>query len=172
MTPPVPVLLLDVDGVVNCFPIWSGAEKKQPENVWGGEFETFEAKGYTICFAPKAVGALLEIHTAGLAEIRWLTTWAHHANELLCKEFGFPEFEVVAGPDYESRGWWKWPHAVRVREEVGAIIWADDDLGSDRDALSWARMTSNVLPIIPDSHTGLTPAHFDEIRDFCESVTP
>lgn len=171
MVNPTPTpLLLDVDGVLNAFPIWSGHRPFPPAttgpNTWP-EYKIVTVDGFNICYAPALCEALLDIHTTGLAEVRWLTTWAHKANELLCEHFEFPNFDVVAGPDYDAPHWWKLPHAQKALAEAGRLVWCDDDIYADRDAQAWARSTENVLAIIPDHYVGLTPMNIADIREFC-----
>lgn len=160
------LFLLDVDGVINAVPIWDPREPR--ECPWPGGWDEFTAARYHITFAPDLTERLLRIHESGLAEVRWLTTWGQEANVHLAERFGFPHFEVVGEPPRMvlGREWWKLPLAQGVTMDADKTVWADDDLARSRTAQAWADKQANILTLVPDPYTGLTPDDLDKAERF------
>ncbi len=164
-----PILLLDVDGVVN-------ALQAQPPDGWMRR--TF--RGYAICWDPTVTARLREWHDAGRVEIQWLTTWAHAADALLAGPMGLPRGLVThSEPDAvptgfgtrreEQSGWWKLPFAREVAEAAPGrrIVWIDDDLGAyDPATVAWLAANPQVLAVAPDLVVGLTHAELDAIEEW------
>src|SRR5215210_3524238 len=75
----VPILLLDVDGVLNA------ACPELPEGWRRGVF-----KGFELSWDPTITARLREMHDAGRVEIQWLTTWTTDADRLLAEPMGLP----------------------------------------------------------------------------------
>src|SRR3954447_9533424 len=103
----VPILLLDVDGVLNA------AWVDLPEGWARGTFN-----GFVLTWDPTVTARLRELHDSGRVEIQWLTTWARHADELLAEPMGLPrglkthvEEGAVPrgflGPLGGASAWWK-----------------------------------------------------------------
>jgi hypothetical protein len=162
------VILLDVDGVLNSVPVW-GEQGESTECPWLGGWQTFRAEfhgnEYDIMFAEDLTRELLDIHESGLAEVKWLTTWGQGANVHLAERLGFPHFDVVAEPSFDSE-WWKFPAAKAVADLTDLVVWADDDIALDPTALEWANSQEHVLPLIPEPYVGLTPSDIEEARAF------
>lgn len=163
LPPGVPIWLLDVDGVLNavCHP-------GRPPGTWDRwQSGTAVAAGerFMITFAPQLMAGIRELHDSGAVEIRWLTTWAHDANDGLRELLDLPAFPVAGEPEYAG-AWWKLPCAERAAEENRPLIWTDDDLDYSGTARRWAADTG-ILAIAPDPSAGLTPADLDTIRTFC-----
>lgn len=158
---PVPIWLLDVDGVINCL--------DHTSSDWP-TYTQIVARGYTIHYAPALVAQIAELHHSGKVEVWWLTTWRNHANIHLAEAFGLPQLQVAnTNPEYSVRDrWWKLPVAQRVVRQTGRrIIWTDDDLQIDPEALQWvAYRKGQVLGISPNPDHGLTPAHLQRIHDW------
>src|SRR3712207_9363265 len=74
-----PILLLDVDGVLNA------ARVDLPA---GWERGTFN--GYVLTWDPTITARLRELHVSGRVEIQWLTTWTADADRLLAEPMGLP----------------------------------------------------------------------------------
>jgi hypothetical protein len=185
-----PILLLDVDGVLNALPY-----TQSDLAVWGDwQHGNAVAEGsrWPITWSPSVVTALREWHEAGQAEVRWLTTWGHDANSELRLLLGLPELVVAgtyrdagaptaqaeageahasvapAAPDPLSGAWWKYDVVARlVREEAGRrFIWVDDDLHRFDDVFfRWATEQPMITPIAPDPRSGLSQADLAAIAD-------
>src|SRR3954452_2646480 len=138
-TTDVPILLLDVDGVLNA------ARLHLPDGWQRGTFN-----GFVLSWDPTVTARLRELHESGRVEIQWLSTWTENADELLAEPMGLPRgLRVHARPGVESTGfggqlrggsgWWKLGAAMAVAEEEPGrrIVWIDDDLASRRTT-SWS----------------------------------
>src|SRR3954462_7884189 len=74
-----PILLLDVDGVLNAAK-WELAEGWQRGNF----------RGFQLSWDPTVTARLRELHQSGRVEIQWLTTWTTNADRLLAEPMGLP----------------------------------------------------------------------------------
>ncbi|WP_088317347.1 HAD domain-containing protein [Kineosporia sp. R_H_3] len=87
-----PLWFLDVDGVVN-------AISAQPDpavwNDWSTGRATVDGRPWTIRFSPTVTSTVARLHTEGLAEVCWLTTWGHAVNDDLRVVLGLPELPVA-----------------------------------------------------------------------------
>ena len=180
----IPVMLLDVDGVINAI------TKKPPTFAWPrGAWRTGKAiahgEPWPITWSTRVINFLTGVHEEGRAEIRWHTTWQHDAQNL-ADLVGLPKFPVAEAPEVPRDnvpngeliaarmrdglpGWWKYGAARRVViEEQRPLIWVDDDITREltrrtRDNLA---NIGQVRYISPDSTTGLIPRHLSEIDAF------
>src|SRR4051812_21578233 len=101
-----PILLLDVDGVLNAMR-W--------ELPPGWEQGTFN--GYMLSWDPTITARLRSLHESGRVEIQWLTTWAEKPDGLLAEPLGLPRglrersggraATGFAGRLGGESGWWK-----------------------------------------------------------------
>ena len=167
MPAPPPILLLDVDGVLNA------ALLDLPEGWRRGTFN-----GFLLSWDPTVTARLRQLHESGRVEIQWLTTWAEKADELLADPMGLPRgLRVHARPGVASTGfsgqlrgvsgWWKLAAAreLAVTEPGRRIVWIDDDLAEQADdVVEWLSANPNVLVVAPDLVTGLTHEQLDEIE--------
>jgi membrane-associated protease RseP (regulator of RpoE activity) len=164
---PPPILLLDVDGVLNA------ALLDLPEGWRRGTFN-----GFLLSWDPTVTDRLRELHESGRVEIQWLTTWAEKADELLAEPMGLPRGlrtharEGVASTGFSGQlrglsGWWKLAAAMQVAEaEPGRrIVWIDDDLSEQADdVVGWLGANPHVLVVAPDLFVGLTHEQLDQIE--------
>ena len=164
---PPPVLLLDVDGVLNA------VRADLPE---GWERGTFN--GYVLSWDPTVVARLRGWHEAGRVELQWLTTWTEMADSLLAEPMGLPRGLRTHGRDdvlptgYSGErrgisGWWKLAaaQAVAEAEPDRRIVWIDDDLADQAtDTSEWLAANPRVLVVAPDLFVGLTPAELDRVE--------
>jgi HAD domain in Swiss Army Knife RNA repair proteins len=165
-TPP-PVLLLDVDGVLNAVSL------DLPEGWRRGIYN-----GYVLSWDPTVTARLRQWHESGRVELQWLTTWTEKADELLAEPMGLPrglrthsrEDVLPTGFGGERRGvsgWWKLAAARAVAEaEPGRrIVWIDDDLATQaEDTSEWLAANGQVLVVAPDLFAGLTHAELDRVE--------
>jgi hypothetical protein len=164
-----PILLLDVDGVLNA------AVLDLPEGWQRGTFN-----GFLLSWDPTVTARLRELHQSGRVEIQWLTTWAEKADELLAEPMGLPRgLRVHARPGAASTGfsgewrgasgWWKLAAAreVVLQQPGRSIVWIDDDLAEQADdVVKWLSANPHVLVVAPDLFVGLTHEHLDEIESW------
>jgi hypothetical protein len=167
MADDVPILLLDVDGVLNV------ARRDLPDGWGRGTFN-----GYVLTWDPTVTARLRRLHEAGRVELQWLTTWTSDADRLLAEPMGLPRGLAVherpgAGPTGYSgawggaAGWWKLDVArdVALAEPDRRIVWIDDDLAEQAaDTGQWLAANPHVLVVAPDLFRGLTHAQLDEVE--------
>lgn len=167
--PDKPLLLLDVDGVINAFPF-------SPVDPWGERWCRCTVNGYRITTAPQCLEALRRIHHDGTAEVRWLTTWEDcDWYRDLAQHLDLPDWPVhCRRVDHDQdHGWWKLAGVQALDDGRRRMVWLDDELPSRQVARRWlTRQGARVLGIGPDEMTGLTPAHFATIADFLASPGP
>jgi hypothetical protein len=163
----VPILLLDVDGVLNA------ARLDHPAGWRRGTYG-----GFVMTWDPTVTARLRALHEASRVEIHWLTTWAENADRLLAEPMGLPRGLRAHGQDGvaptgftgERRGlagWWKLAAARQVAEASPdrRIAWIDDDLAEQAaDTGEWLAANPHVLVIAPDLFAGLTHAQLDELE--------
>jgi len=179
----IPVWLLDVDGVINaCTPkpdpsIWA-------QDMWREGKAAADNGTFTIRWSTSVVDFIREVAESGRAEVRWHTTWQHHAAAI--EELtGLPSLAVAEAPEFDSPSayaakaiadgrpdWWKLPTAERVvRDECRPLIWTDDDITSGLwryDVDAGLRAFAPALLVSPNERTGLTPKHLRLIGDFLD----
>ena len=167
MPSPPPVLLLDVDGVLNAVRL------DLPEGWRRGTYN-----GYSLLWNPSVTARLRALHESGRVELQWLTTWTELADQLLAEPMGLPrglrthgrEGVLPTGFGGERRGvpgWWKLAaaRAVAEAEPDRRIVWIDDDLADQaEDTEEWLAAHGHVLVVSPDFTAGLTHEHLDEIE--------
>jgi HAD domain in Swiss Army Knife RNA repair proteins len=166
-TSDVPILLLDVDGVLNAVRV------DLPAGWQRGRFN-----GYVLSWDPTVTARLRELHESGRVEIQWLTTWTTDADRLLAAPMGLPRGLTVharadtaptgfAGPLGGLAGWWKLTvaQAVVEAEPHRRIVWIDDDLAEHAyDTGDWLAAHPQVLVVAPDLRLGLTHQQLDAIE--------
>ena len=166
MPSPPPVLLLDVDGVLNAV---------RPDLPEGWRRGTFN--GYVLSWDPTVVARLRALHESGRVELQWLTTWTELADRLLAEPLGLPRGLRTHSRDVLPTGfggsqralssWWKLAaaQAVSAAEPGRRIVWIDDDLADQaEDTSEWLAAHGQVLVVAPDYSTGLTHAELDRIE--------
>src|SRR3954469_2882256 len=128
-TTDVPILLLDVDGVLNA------ARLDLPDGWQRGTFN-----GFVLSWDPTVTARVRELHESRRVKIQWLTTWTTNADRLLAEPMGLPRgLKTHACADVApagflgqlraASGWWKLAAARQVAEAEPdrRIVWIDDD---------------------------------------------
>ena len=162
-----PVLLLDVDGVVNAVrPRWSALPRQATASTNG--------QTYRLCWAPDLLDRLRSWHLDGRVELRWATTWCPDADQLE-RLWNLPSLpralsdDDVGSPDRIFLGKLNAALAV-VEEERRALVWVDDDaipaFGPYRDRLDNA--PSGALLVTPRPFRGITSEEADLIETFLD----
>ena len=178
-SPPLPPLLLvDVDGVLNAVvaPPFAGREAGASSS---GLFEIeFVARNFPIR-VPMTTRERITTLLA-LFEPVWATTWEDNAAEHLSPVLGFgADWPVIRfHDDIPDAGTWKLPAVQRFAEqpenESRPLAWIDDDL--QPDALEWAarrtRSGVSTLMIRPEANVGFTSKHFERLLAFHADRTP
>jgi hypothetical protein len=152
----LPLLLLDVDGVV-C-PLGKTATDQIPI-----------ASTYVSLSHHRLLPTWL-VELADVFELVWATTWEHDANEILAPLLGLPSLPVigfkgaVVGPGESVK-------LPSVRRFVGdrAFAWVDDRLGVDATAWAAHRPVATFLRDI-DPAVGLARHDIDALLEFATSL--
>ncbi len=118
-----PLILLDVDGVLN------------PGTRPGPEWERYRCSGengsFNLWLNPDHGPALFDLAKKTGAELVWATTWEHHANREIAPILGLPELPVIevtkGGELDDPMVCWKSP-AVAEYVAGRPFVWFDDDL--------------------------------------------
>lgn len=188
---PRPLVLLDVDGVLNAL---------RPGDAWPDwQFGQAVADGrtYRISWSPSVVARVLR--WAEVADVQWLTTWGHDANRSLRHLLGMPELPVAgtytdagqpdrissgadshaeaapAAPDQLTGRWWKFDVVRRLvhTEPERPLVWLDDDLLGATDMVAWTRDHATALLVVPDPGPGLVADDLEPVDAFlCSARWP
>ena len=159
-----PVILLDVDGVLNAY-------RYDDRNGEGfGDFQTAECYGYQITYSQKMGDRLAALD----ADIVWHTTWAggNRCNTEIGPLFGWGNLPVLAEPGWGSTHgdyyWWKLDPAFDyIRNNPRPFVWIDDDLLYEFGAENTMKsLCQPCLLIAPSPHTGITVAEMERIEEF------
>ena len=153
-----PLLLVDVDGVLNpfCF-------EKPPEG-----FETYE-------MFPKDEEPVLlsEIHGQWLRELShayrmvWVTAWGEEANRLISPVFGLPRWPTIPFPPIPFDPAEKVP-AVQQFVDDQPCAWIEDNMTSE--ASDWAaHRQAPTLLISTNPAMGLVKEMVDRLLDWNQS---
>ena len=167
MPAPPPILLLDVDGVLNA------VQFDLPAGWRRGTFN-----GFVLSWNPTVTARLRDLHDSGRVELQWLTTWTERADQLLAEPMGLPRGlrthsrDDVLPTGFQGvfrgvSGWWKLAAARAVASEQPGrrIVWIDDDLAEQADDTSeWLAANGHVLVVAPDLFTGLTHEELDQVE--------
>jgi hypothetical protein len=155
---PRPLLLVDVDGVLNP---WLAEDCPDGYN----EYHFFP--GERVLLSP-AHGELLTSLTPAF-ELVWATAWEHRANRLICPVLSMPELPVIEFPlDGRDMYFRKLPAVI---EAVGRrpCAWIDD--AHEADHFAWAaRRDVPTLIIDIDPAEGLTSDVVAILADWAEGL--
>lgn len=147
---PKPLLLLDVDGVLNPFPA-------TPEGYL--EYELFPGDGEPVRLCSRHAEWLREL--AAVFEIAWASGWGEAANEVICPIFDLPPFPVVPFPAVPFQPRDKVP-AVAAFTGERPTAWVEDIVTGE--ARVWAAQRVAPTLIVEVSSTfGLTREIVEEL---------
>ena len=148
-----PLLLLDVDGVLN----------PTGTTVPPG-YERCSSNSYDVLISPRHGAWLRDL--ASTFELVWATTWGESAGPIFGALLGLPEMAVVA-IDPAKQGTPKLPAVARF---VGDrwLAWVDDELFED--AFAWAAgRPAGTLLVRTSGSAGLSEPNFQELQRFGEA---
>jgi hypothetical protein len=174
IAPTQPLLLVDVDGVLNAIVGWPS--ERRAKELAGAAFELeFLAHGLPIRVPRGTRERIATLET--LFECVWATSWEDTAVSDLAPDLGFGAgWPVIRfSDDFPIAGTWKLPAVQRFAElppnRTRPLAWIDDDL--EPDALEWAarrtREGTNTLMVRPDGDVGFTAKHFNRLLAFHEA---
>jgi hypothetical protein len=165
---PPPIWLLDVDGVINVNkPRWHAAPRRA--------FAYDNGTTWTIRWAPRLIDRIRDLHTSGVAEVRWCSTWCAQADQLE-RIFRLPPLgraftEELRGVACSVA---KLAAAREVLADGRRLIWTDDvEVPTEHsDPELYAELTADGrgLLIRPDDRGGLTPDELDRIEAFATAA--
>ncbi len=119
-----PIILLDVDGVINMVGRDKIALQLWPDCVRSNQIKIRWCKAFDVFYSPAMIQRINQWNK--VAEIRWLTSWNDAANDSLAPAVGLDQFVFARDPKMS-----KLDYAVKTAEEVGSdtlVIWIDDEL--------------------------------------------
>jgi hypothetical protein len=119
-----PLVLLDVDGVVNDL----GSFYRDARS-WG--VEVVRSHGYAV-YIPSYMPALMQ-RMVEMAEVHWCTTWRARANDEIAAHLGIGPLPVVDDGTHVRATYWKAAAAYELAADVLAqgrrVIWIEDFYG-------------------------------------------
>ncbi|MEV1173690.1 HAD domain-containing protein [Nonomuraea sp. NPDC049784] len=149
-----PLLLLDVDGVLN--------PMGRPTPDFRRYRCTIDGEVYIVNLNPRHGRRLLELALSTGSELVWATTWEQHANEWIAPRIGLPSLPVISmNPDVPSEHgeMFKTPH-VAAYAGRRPFVWFDDQVwAEDEEYLRVHQGLDDFLLIHVDPRTGLTSRH-------------
>ena len=176
--PDPPVMLLDVDGVLNAWGPYPGATTKNRRlnALWGCKMDRGVAfcngREWTLKWAAPLMRRLVDLHESGAVEIRWCSTWSGQTEDL-SRLLGLPDFPSAfdaTGLHWTEVARLKRRTAARVQDVEGRrLVWVDDHEVPHHWELAHAAMTldGRSLLIRPKESLGLLPGDMDQIELFC-----
>lgn len=144
-----PIILLDVDGVINMFENHAGRTGEWTDVSKGLAYNTERGCNYEVKFSKEMISCVNAWNK--VAEVKWLTTWNDEAQTQVAPVMGLDHFECARtfklqeDLDEEEKA----KMAVRVAKDVGddtLIIWIDDDM-------RWFLKRSEESPIFKRPNT-------------------
>ena len=171
----IPLLLLDVDGVINiksinkqtmdiiCPPPWLDVQLTFASHTYFGDLQQT-----VICYSPTVIQQLNEWHTKKLVEIRWLTNWNDDARYRLAPKLKLNDF-INSRENIEDEKYEVAYSQIKDKNER-PLIWIDDELSSliKLDQINGNRWLTRKksLFIQPNPNLGITEDIIMEINEF------
>ena len=185
-----PLLLIDIDGVLNLFDAWvpsgpaywtTNGVRKQPKVAPAHLVETV-AQGYSLLLNPDHPEMFEEL--AEMGELVWATMWQSSAY-LFGQKAGFGvDWDYIDFDSYKTE--YQYGTQRRIGNGVGTYkhpgivdtlgdrpgVWVDDDMTPEQHAWAQRRTEAGIptLFIQPDPQFGMTWEHFIQIVEFIESL--
>lgn len=162
-----PLLLLDVDGVLN-----------PAASRWWLDKNNFVRKNTTVAngntypvWLHKQHGQmLLDLCSSNGLELVWCTTWEHEANEFIGPRLGLPELPVVTF-NYINGLTWKFGGVLDYAQDR-PLAWFDDDFSRHLGYKTWflEQRTQPTLLHEVNAATGLMQDDLDAVAKWANSL--
>jgi hypothetical protein len=164
-----PLLLLDIDGVLNPW-----AAESCPPGYGEHRFRVgrWRRRSRQAWLRPEHGPALRGLAERTGAELVWATSWAHEANIMVGRALGLPSLPVIefAGPHSDTGPDWKY-RAVARFAYGRPLAWLDDDfdLRVAAKASFLARRDTPTLLVPVDPAIGMTDGDLSRVEHWLRS---
>lgn len=159
MTERKALVVLDCDGVI--FPF---APQMAKHGAWPDLREVTVA-GYDMTISETVRSELQRLMKLGV-DFMWSTAWFDRT-ELFPAALGFKEWPW-ARPERGRGTWEKLVRIQRISEDTD-VLWVDDDLKDDEEAVEWLKTVKHVTAISPNIHVGISALELQQITAWVES---
>jgi hypothetical protein len=155
-----PLLLLDVDGVLN--PIGRLPSDGVPDG-----FHEHRIAGLRVLLNPSHGVWIRELATR--YEVAWATSWEHDANDLIAPLLGVPVDLPVVTFEASDAGWMVKLPAIAAFAADRPTAWVDDQISDADRAWADARQAPTLF-VSTDSRIGWTRDHIDQLLTFADEI--
>ena len=168
MQPPTPLILVDVDGVLNPARADAGAYRRHwvfPHGV-----------AHRLLLNPSHGQMLTELAEAAGAELVWASYWQNRANTWIAPRVGLPSLRFVPIPmpwrvrARSSLGEWKARHVAAWIGQA-PFVWLEDDPGVPRQLAQQPGLGRHLVVAV-DPAIGLTHHHIAQARMWLDELRP
>lgn len=158
------VVLLDIDGVVGPMganPCYEG------ESVWA------KLPPGRMHFSKNIVERLKQLHSTGLAEFRWLSSWQDEAVQL-ASALSLPAWPAYTKADRPTdllwlTDWWKEAVVSDLVRRGHSVVWCEDNIPYQANTMALNAYRDSLLCIAPNSGLGLTLQDLTTIEEWLRS---
>jgi Swiss Army Knife RNA repair-like protein len=168
MQPPTPLILVDVDGVLNPARADAGGYRRHwvfPHGL-----------AHRLLLNPSHGQMLTELAEAAGAELVWASYWQNQANTWIAPRVGLPSLRFVPIPApwrpraRSSLGQWKARHVAAWIGQT-PFVWLEDDPGVPRQLAQQPGLERHLVVAI-DPAIGLTHHHIAQARKWLDDLRP
>ena len=168
MEAPTPLVLIDVDGVLN--PRRSSTDEYRRQWAFPGGL------AHRLLLNPRHGRMLTDLAEVTGAELVWATYWRGRANTWIAPRIGLPSLRFVSIPTRlwlrpsSSLGLWKARH---VAASIGQtpFVWFEDDPSVPRHLAEQPGLGQHLVVAV-DPAVGLTHDHVEQARTWLHNLRP